>query len=557
MNQAELKGLLKNLHRQLNILKEREAKYLDNAPLELLNQIQDHQTAIELVQARLAGQISAEAFEEQLAPLNLALNLGGQSIFGKNIIQIGALVVPTWPLLALLLLLLGGLAAWGWSHMGPAQMPAGSFNVAVAEIGVKDAGGRVQRSKDGQDLSLWIFNALQREYPELPSDANVHVWHNSLDWTQKWPTVQLGPISTAAEAAALAGQINANLVIYGALVSGQKAANFGPEFYVTKLPGEANELDEIGGVYQLGAPIPVQLPLDPTNPDVVNGLQPAVSVRAKAMRWFTIGFIQDLFGRTVKAYETFKKAEATLSDWKEGEGKELLYYFIGREALLLSRPNAPRYFKTPEEGRQIAEEYFNNILNSKANYARAYLGLGGVFFQRAQSAPSTEERLALAQQAVDNYNKALANVSQLLGEQTKLEAQFGLAVAYALKADAYLKIEAYAEATPYLVDTIQNIEAILPTLRQAGQHRSLGHADLALGAAYERLALINERQGQIAASKELYQKAQAAFNDCIAQGDAAQGGSLYDVVLQDIIQKNCQPSASRVEQKRLQLKEEP
>ena len=48
MNETELKQLLTQLHRQLNILREREAKYGGSVPLDLLNQIQDHEVAIYL-----------------------------------------------------------------------------------------------------------------------------------------------------------------------------------------------------------------------------------------------------------------------------------------------------------------------------------------------------------------------------------------------------------------------------------------------------------------------------------------------------------------------------
>jgi hypothetical protein len=59
LNETELKQLLETLHKNLNILREREAKYGGNAPLDLLNQIEDHQTAIGLIEPRLAGEISA------------------------------------------------------------------------------------------------------------------------------------------------------------------------------------------------------------------------------------------------------------------------------------------------------------------------------------------------------------------------------------------------------------------------------------------------------------------------------------------------------------------
>jgi hypothetical protein len=55
---ADLKIYLARLNDDLNILREREAKYGDNAPLELLNQIADHQQAILLTKQALDGQLS-------------------------------------------------------------------------------------------------------------------------------------------------------------------------------------------------------------------------------------------------------------------------------------------------------------------------------------------------------------------------------------------------------------------------------------------------------------------------------------------------------------------
>jgi WD40 repeat protein len=73
----DLKEQLIILHKNLNILREREAKYGGNAPLELLTQIDDHLTAIDLINEALAGHLSSEELGEALAPLNLALvNVG-------------------------------------------------------------------------------------------------------------------------------------------------------------------------------------------------------------------------------------------------------------------------------------------------------------------------------------------------------------------------------------------------------------------------------------------------------------------------------------------------
>lgn len=64
-----LKEVLLKLNKNLNILREREAKYAGNASLELLNQIDDHQAAIVLTEQALAGEISEEEWREALKPL--------------------------------------------------------------------------------------------------------------------------------------------------------------------------------------------------------------------------------------------------------------------------------------------------------------------------------------------------------------------------------------------------------------------------------------------------------------------------------------------------------
>lgn len=70
------KVLLAELNKNLNILQEREAKYGGNAPLELLNQINDHQQAINLTKQAIMGYISQAELEEALEPLLLAVRNG-------------------------------------------------------------------------------------------------------------------------------------------------------------------------------------------------------------------------------------------------------------------------------------------------------------------------------------------------------------------------------------------------------------------------------------------------------------------------------------------------
>jgi hypothetical protein len=99
MDVTELKEICLMLQKELNILREREAKYGGNAPLDLLNQINDYQEAVDLVEARLGDQISDETLAEQLAPLNLSLNVSQKLLLNKLVVypmsSHGAIAFPT------------------------------------------------------------------------------------------------------------------------------------------------------------------------------------------------------------------------------------------------------------------------------------------------------------------------------------------------------------------------------------------------------------------------------------------------------------------------------
>ncbi len=69
-----LRPLLQKLRNNLNILQEREAKYAGEAPLSLLNQIEDHNTAIGLVKEAMIMDITLEELEKGLKSLILDLD---------------------------------------------------------------------------------------------------------------------------------------------------------------------------------------------------------------------------------------------------------------------------------------------------------------------------------------------------------------------------------------------------------------------------------------------------------------------------------------------------
>ncbi len=74
VNMIQPQNFFVKLNEHLNILKERKAKYADDAPLALLNQIEDHQKAISLTEQVMAGEITEREWLQGLQPLLLASN---------------------------------------------------------------------------------------------------------------------------------------------------------------------------------------------------------------------------------------------------------------------------------------------------------------------------------------------------------------------------------------------------------------------------------------------------------------------------------------------------
>ncbi len=543
MNETELKQLLQTLHKQLNILQEREAKTAGNAPLDLLNRIEDHQTAIGLIESRLADEISAEILEEQLAPLDLSLDRGSQvTIFpgGKNIIQIGTLNVPAIPLVLLALGLLGLFGFVTYRTFvpipGPTRM-SGLFNVAVVEFGEVDATGQILPSADGQQLSQWIYDGLQLELENLPlnlrQEFQPQIWHDSIPLSEKGIKIGIIPDETAA--ARLAQDLRADVVIYGNLKLNDDTASFVPEFYVASLHGEA---DEIVGPYQLGAPIPVQVPLDLSG-QAGRSVNKQLIAKTKALSRFTIGLMYDLLGDSEEALKVFQQALDEL-DWAKNGGKEVFYYFIGRSALFLDRD-------------EEAEAAFRAALDvTNDTYARAYVGLGGVYLRRARRL-SPEQRLETTdlQQAIENYQQAITRADVSLEPQTKITAQLGLGTAYRLQGDTYSRLEDYDKALPFFDQTIAEIQATLEPMQAAQQYRYLGQAYLALGVAYAQQAYIHRAQGDKAGSIALYEKAREAYADCLAQKAKAPND---EILSEKIIAAGCSRSDKDAEEALTDLK---
>ena len=456
---------------------------------------------LQRLRGRLPGgdRISAEIGE----------NASGVAV-GKNIIQIGQLVIPTIPsLIFVLFLAAGGVYLLFFRMRGPTEM-TGEFNIAVAQFGQIGADGSVQASEDGARLSQWLFERLQTETQNMGQTLNVQVWHDSLDLGVRLGTIPCNAEADRCQAAEeLAEAINADMVIYGNLDAGQDPASFTPEFYVAELP----DAQEITGEHRLGTPIDVRFPLD--NLAARLSVNQKLSARAAALTHFTVGLAWEFAGDPEMALEFFRQAEA-VEGWDPDEGKEIIYLFIGREAFIL--------WEHGEDREAEAREAFEQALALNPDYARAHIGLGNVYGELAERLLSArqdnlQEVHANVDQAIAEYQLARENIGEQSTVHLRATSALALGGAYRLKANAYLVQGDGAQTDHYLELAEGSTLEVFDIVSQA-DHRYLAQAYLGLGGIYQLQAHQQLVSGHRAESKTLFEQASGAYQHCAEQADA-------------------------------------
>jgi tetratricopeptide (TPR) repeat protein len=454
----------------------------------------------------------------------------GKNIF-QNIIVIGTLKIPVLPVLVLILLVLAAIAFFGLRLLGPAKM-TGTFNLAVAEFGQVDSSGKVVSSALGDQISQRLFQGLKIELENLsPADrANFQpqVWQDSLPITQKRVKIGVVPGKTPQErwaaACRLAQTINARVVIYGNLPAGSSAGEFIPEFAVCDNPSLRLDADEIVGSHQLIQGLSLQLlsQLGQPNADLAVNMQ--VNSWTEILSLFSIGILYDLQGRSDLALATFQQARDNLGAVSNGGAGEVLWFFIGREELILSNPVAAAANSAPSQSTHLAnaEAAFQQSLKLNPAYARSHLGLGSVYFSRAQNL-SSQDRLKTSDlaDAISQYQQALAGAFASAGALIDVKARLGLASTWILQGEAQRDQGQLAQAGDSFAQAVQAASESLQPLIAAQEYRVLAQAYLTLGEAYHEQGHLELLQGNKDTSRAAFENASANYARCIQQKDAA------------------------------------
>jgi tetratricopeptide (TPR) repeat protein len=454
-------------------------------------------------------------------------------VIGKNNVQINVsgrnLTLPIWLITVALVVIVGFLVypivepVW-W----PTQM-TGQFRIAVADFGEVDARNRVRATARGEVLSKWFFDNLFGEYQSATGAVaqGIEIWHDDRPDIQK--NVDFGIIKGNSveqrrqSAARLAERIDAHMVIYANLIPGADSNELVFEFYLSaQVPDETATLV---GSHRLGKPIPLPARLDIGDPATNFALADLLRMRTDPLFWLTVGLKQAILGRSAQALETFLQAEQVLTNWREEDGKEILYFFIGREELFLGQVD-----------HAIAN--LQRALAIEPAYARAQIALGSAYLKRARNVPPAERfdpshDLATA---LDHYLAGLDLARQLEEPLVEQIAHLALAKCYRLYGETYYHLDDTAEARRYFELTRQAASAVIEPLTVANQHRLVAQAFETEGAAYLQEADLLLRQDRPGDSRPLLDKAKIAYQNCIDQGKQV---VIDDVLTAQVIDQGC------------------
>ena len=419
----------------------------------------------------------------------------------------------------------------------PRVMPAGTFNIAVAEFGEMDSNGEIQPSENGRLMSGWTVNYLQSELKE--EDPNLVLWPNesTLFTRTRVPLVQP---DTAEK---MAADLNADLLLYGYIDTRPNPPLLILNFWIA--PQEKYRFEDIQGNIQIGEPIRIVNPQDPGI-----SVQGELERQSTAVAYIAMGLAQEQLGQLEDALAAFLKAEEMVPQ------SEMVKFFVGREYLFLSetRPEGQ------EEFRQEAEEALLQAIRLNDRYARAYVGLGALYRKRAddlvsvalasgqavdpQAAQWIDQAIGSYQKVLelkpdpDEYGNPVEDVARLaLGNTLRLRGVISL-----IGGEVESALKDFDEAIKLLEASRPVFESLLP--EHESYRRYLAQTYEYLGVAYRWQGYALETAQNYDAALAAYEKSLEALDQCILQGEESP-----DLVIQnDIIENVCQPTLEEVQQ---------
>jgi tetratricopeptide (TPR) repeat protein len=425
---------------------------------------------------------------------------------------------------------------WFNGFFAPRQM-SGIFNVAVADVGEFDSDGQLSRSQTGKQVSQWAVNYLRET---LGDDPNVEIWPikgGGLDRTR------IGLV-TPSSAGGIATDINANLIYYGHIETGDLPTELILGFYIA--PQFEYNFEDIQGSYSPGQPIRVA-DLDNPGPSV----QPELEKQSNLIAWLALGLTQVQLGESEQALRAFNRAAEV------DPRSAVVQFFIGRENLFL----ADRHADQSVTYRQAAEDAFQKAIELDDQYARAYIGLGSVYINYAgdlidtalstgqavdpqasewlDKAIETYQRVSSLNPDTSVYGNPVADVARMaLGNAYRLQGVIAI-----LQDDSPAALQSFEQAFATLDDARASFE--ISTQNNESHRRYLTQVHEHLGETYQWQGYAFELAFEYSAAEQAYKQALASYQRCIAQAE-----NTPDRIIQDeIVGLYCQPFAKDTQER--------
>lgn len=396
------------------------------------------------------------------------------------------------------LLIVSASAVYGYFKLQEPQAMTGDFNIAVAEFGQVAANGRLVSTDITQSLSNGLFAALDSAFTGNEFGLNVQVEHENI-----------GFVRSKQAAEELAEAINANMVIFGTVDQvSPDSTELTPMFWVREIPDAA----ELTGQDRLGRPILFESDKIRYGDQISVTMRKRLSVLVSLIKG--VVFLDDK--QTDQALRLFREAKdqmdalggCTLGNRDESTGCELVHLLIGKA-----------YGALKEYTR--AEASYRQALAHNPEYARAYLGLGNVYYAKA---------------IADNFDSGYLDQARAYVEEALLatdsppsafvmeKAKVMLGNAYVVRAQQLNDQSLFNQATELYLGVIDELESIEdPEIRE--QVRDiLATAYFGLGAAYERQWMVDDaiaayqRCSELTTSSDLKERAQQQIKGIEAVG---------------------------------------
>jgi len=277
---------------------------------------------------------------------------------------------------AVLGVMLVGIYLWitqPWVRIEP-MSDFGDFNLAVSRFPVVDATGRMLNDCVGDRVNLLLDDTLRRP---------AGIVQKQIVDDFRGPDA-IG-VTDDAQAAQLAKQINATVLVYGVITATEYSYAFQPAFYVQDTARVFDYGGELAGPNQLGQPVSFALP-STFDCDTLSDEDLGIIDRALRDRLTLLGNVIAGLGyyfqeEYLDAAYWFNLSTRQSQRQDDPVGQSVTEMLLGAARLREATPADPA---NQAEKLVAAEQAFLHSVELAPDYSRAYLGLGITALERAK-----------------------------------------------------------------------------------------------------------------------------------------------------------------------------